>query len=420
VVAWATPALASPGVEPAAVNRNANPGTSFDVDKTVHTPEIPPKPDIVLLVDTTGSMGGAIANVRTNLHTIVTDVRSAQPTAEFAVASYRDEGDGAELFTVRQQMTAVEADVQTAVDGLAAGGGGDGPEAWVNALYEVSTGAITYRPDSSRIVVLVGDAPSHDPSNGHTLADAITALNTKKTKVVAVAVSGGLDAFGQATAVVNGTGGELVNGTPSDVTTAILKGLKSLDVTVEPHVVSCDAGLSLSFNPADATVPSGTDAHFVETVTVAAGAAQGATLVCKVEFWLNGAPAGDAFAQTVTVHVNDVTPPVARCAPGPNPGGNVPPPSEAGFYTLVATDNVDPAPAIYIKDTGDASVNFGPFKSGNTIKLTQAPGATPQYGPGTGAVDYKVRLRGDALLAAVDAAGNKSAPVKCLVPPPPK
>src|SRR5262245_867478 len=83
VVAWATPALANPGVEPAAVDRNANPGTSFDVDKTVHTPEIPPKPDIVLLVDTTGSMGSAIANVRTNLHTVVTDVRAAQPAAEF-------------------------------------------------------------------------------------------------------------------------------------------------------------------------------------------------------------------------------------------------------------------------------------------------------------------------------------------------
>jgi hypothetical protein len=40
--------------------------------------------------------------------------------------------------------------------------------------------------------------------------------------------------------------------------------------------------------------------------------------------------------------------------------------------------------------------------------------------PGTGDVDYKVKLKGDLVLVAVDAAGNVSTPAKCLVPPPPK
>jgi hypothetical protein len=121
---------------------------------------------VVLLVDTTGSMGSAIANVRTNLHAVITSVRASQATAQFAVASYRDEGDGGELFRVRQDLTGDEAAVQSAVDSLAVGGGGDFPEAWVNGLFEVSTVVNHYRADSSRIVVLVGDAPSHDPSAG--------------------------------------------------------------------------------------------------------------------------------------------------------------------------------------------------------------------------------------------------------------
>src|SRR4051812_26876014 len=83
-VALGSPALAAPGVDPATVDKAANPATSFTVNKTVHTPEVPPNPDIVLLVDTTGSMGPAIANVRDNLHGIVTSVKGAQPTAQFA------------------------------------------------------------------------------------------------------------------------------------------------------------------------------------------------------------------------------------------------------------------------------------------------------------------------------------------------
>ncbi|PZF92098.1 hypothetical protein C1I99_22320 [Micromonospora deserti] len=63
VTGLAAPAAAAE-VSPPTVDRDADPGTSIPVSKVVSTPAIPPKPDVVLLVDTTGSMGGAIANVR--------------------------------------------------------------------------------------------------------------------------------------------------------------------------------------------------------------------------------------------------------------------------------------------------------------------------------------------------------------------
>ena len=499
-VAVGSPAFAAPGVDPGSVTQSANPSTSFNVNKVVHTPVIPPNPDVVLLVDTTGSMGGPIGNIRTNLHEVITDVTTAQPTAEFAVASYRDTGDGAELFRVRQDLTADETALQTAVDGLTAGGGGDTPEAYINALFQVSTGAITYRPGSSRIVVLVGDSSSHDPSNGHTLADAIAALQASGARVIAVAVSGGgngLDAAGQATAIVNATGGQLVPATADNVTTAILSGLHNLDVTVAPSVV-CDAGLSVSFDAPSRTQVSGSDVPFVETVNVAAGATQGATLHCTVDFQLNGSSAGPAFVETITVHVNDVTPPVvtvndqtveatspagavinypatavdnvdgpltptcvpppgstfplgstgvtctatdssgnvgsdtavmtvvdttpptATCTPTNNPAGNVPPANnQDGFYIISATDIVDTAVDIFIRDTATPSVNFGPFASGTKIKLVQAPDSVPNVKPGSGNVDFKVQLRGDAIIVGIDNFGNVSAPVICRVPPRP-
>jgi hypothetical protein len=77
-------------VEPSNVTLTLGPGGSADVNKVVHTPPVPPKPDLVFIADTTGSMGGAIANVRTNAADILNEVSTAQPTAQFAVAEYKD------------------------------------------------------------------------------------------------------------------------------------------------------------------------------------------------------------------------------------------------------------------------------------------------------------------------------------------
>ncbi|MCG8923584.1 VWA domain-containing protein [Lentzea sp. CC55] len=130
---------------------------------------------------------------------------------------------------------------------------------------------------------------------------------------------------------------------------------------------------------------------------------------------------GTAVCDDVTKDWVDTTPPVVTCTPTNNPsGGTVPPPTnEDGFYLLSATDAVDPNPQIYVRDTASTAV-FGGFPSGTKIKLVQAPGATPTQKPGSGDIDWKITLQGDALVSAKDASGNESAPVRCNVPPPPK
>ena len=138
--------------------------------------------------------------------------------------------------------------------------------------------------------------------------------------------------------------------------------------------------------------------------------------------------AGAEVCDTVTKDWVDTTPPAVECRPTTNPSGrNVPsagnnPKSGQnpdGFYELTATDAVDPNPTITLTDAASGAT-FGPFPSGTRIKLVQAPGATPEQRPGPGVIDWQIRVNGDALLTATDAAGNTSAPVSCLVPPPPK
>lgn len=416
----AVPALAwGAGVSPASVDDAADPGDTLNVVKTITTPEIPPKPDIVLVVDSTGSMGDAIANVKAEMASIISTVQGAQPTAEFAVVSYRDEGDGAELFRVRTDLTGIPSDATTAINGISAGGGGDIPEAQLNALWQIGDGgaAITFRPGSSRIVVWFGDAPGHDPSNGHSEAAATTSLQTAGAQVLAVSVGANqLNATGQAARIAAATGGTFVPGIPTGgVGAAILAGLQNLPAEVTANVV-CDDGLSITFEQElPQTVPSGEDVVLDEIITVAGDAAQGETLSCTVTFLINGTEAGPDFVQTVSIDVNDVTDPIVACGPGVNPDGKpVPGYQNAGFYQLAADDNVGPV-SVTVTDTG-SSASFGPYAPGTHIKLTQAPGATPSAVPFSGAVDWHITLKGDAVVTATDAAGN-TATATCSVPP---
>lgn len=316
-------AAAPPGVEPASITLAGNPGDSFTVTKTVTTPVIPPKPDVVFLADTTGSMGPAIANVKANATSVMTAVQMAQAQSAFGVANYTDFGCSDPFpFRLDQAVTTSIATAQTAINGWTIGNGCDTPEAQINALFTLATDpAVGLRADSTRIIVWFGDASGHDPSGGHTLTDAINALVAADITVIAVPVlagGDGLDATGQATAVATATGGLVLPGaTPGQVSDAILAGLTNLPVTVSPSP-TCDPGLSVSFTPsAPQTVTSGDVVVYTETITIDPAHPGGATLECTVEFLLNGLSGGPAFTQTITVDVN-APPDCSEVTGGPN------------------------------------------------------------------------------------------------------
>lgn len=157
-------------VSPPEIDATVPPGSSITVDKTVTTPEIPPNPDIVFFADTTGSMGPAIDNVEANATSIMNTVVAAQPTAQFGVSEYRDEGDVLPVggyFGINQPVTNDITAAQTAISGWTVGGGGDTPEGQIPALYELATnGAVGFRTGSTRIAVWFGDSSGHDPRAG--------------------------------------------------------------------------------------------------------------------------------------------------------------------------------------------------------------------------------------------------------------
>ena len=113
--------------------------------------------------------------------------------------------------------------------------------------------------------------------------------------------------------------------------------------------------------------------------------------------------AGNTNTCTFDVTVEDHEAPRAACRQGVNPSGkNIPiagknPNSGQnpdGFYQLLAKDNCDANPAIYVADTGSTFV-AGPFQSGDVIKLTQSPGRTPSQDPAPAPIVAHVHLKGD-------------------------
>ncbi len=168
--------------------------------------------DIFFLVDTTGSMGVAINNVRSSLSTMIVPaisdaiadvVMGVGDFRDFPTDPYGDPGDWP--LTVRQTMTADVTAVQTALNALRAGGGNDGPEAAVEGLYRSVSGGscpdgfgeACFRTSSHPIIVVVTDAEMHNGPSGanaysgvtaHTFAEMTAALNAQNVKIVGAAV----------------------------------------------------------------------------------------------------------------------------------------------------------------------------------------------------------------------------------------
>ncbi|MFD8009286.1 HYR domain-containing protein [Streptomyces sp. NPDC058955] len=345
--ALAVPVPVEP-VTPASVAQALDPGASLAVDKQVLTPVVPPMPEVVLLVDGTFSMEPVIRDVRGGLSSIIQKVRSSQPDARFAVTTFGDQQvDPGAGFDVTAELTQDDETLRRGVDalGISRGNGSMGPsEDWINGLWQIADGAggrTVFRENSSPVVVLVSDASSHNPSNGHTIEDTIFALQDKNARVLGIdvdtPVGDGLDGTGyagmpgqienprttpgQATRIIEATGGRKLSGiNPDRVAEAIVEGLGNLPTRVGHRLNACDPGLTVTLDPPTRDVVSGETAAFAETITVSPDAPQGATLTCTVEFLLGtqapdtaaiGAAAADPeYEQRISITVNDVTAPV--------------------------------------------------------------------------------------------------------------
>jgi len=209
--------------------------------------------DVFFLADTTGSMAGSIASVKSNVGLIMADVAAVASNVAYGVGEYKDIFDE---FAYRENLDPPSMDegtVQTAVNAWTASGGGDGPEAQLYALEQVATGT-QWRTDSERLVMWFGDWEGHDPRNGSTEASATAALIGADAAVHAISVgTNRLDFTGQATRISTATGGGFYSGIDHSALAAAIIAAITGAVTnysvVSLDVVGLAPGLSVSFTP---------------------------------------------------------------------------------------------------------------------------------------------------------------------------
>jgi hypothetical protein len=132
----------------------------------VEVPAALPSADIVLAIDTTGSMLDSIAQARAEAIALVDGIQAIIRDAAFAVVDFRDVFDGPNEYLVRQPMTTSAMAVHDAIGAMTAVGGGDEPEAYNlvfhNSYSPAVGGEIGWRNGTRKLVVVIGDAPPHD------------------------------------------------------------------------------------------------------------------------------------------------------------------------------------------------------------------------------------------------------------------
>ncbi len=114
--------------------------------------------DIVIAFDSTGSMSGEINQVKAQIGRIGTTLFKLVPSTRISLCTYRDEGD--EYVVKGLPLTGELQQIQSYLDGIHAGGGGDEPEA-VQEGIRWSIANNQFRSRARKVILIFGDARPH-------------------------------------------------------------------------------------------------------------------------------------------------------------------------------------------------------------------------------------------------------------------
>ena len=285
-----TLSVANASVSPPMVDETVLSGHSFHVDKQVTTPPLPPKLDLLLLEDETGSffddietMQGDAVDCSNGLANDLYDGLDAQITDfRAAVAGFRDfdqsswGSSGDWVYRLLQDLTNNKATWLTGICSLTAGGGLDFPEAQFGALKTAADGSAwdsngdgdfidvndtpagqdpswSADPSVTRVAVLVTDATPHLDTDaggaypGPSEADTITALNAEGIHVIVLATASASASYNNVATQTGGTV-QLITSSSDEIVDAITNALEQLTISVVPNASDC-TDFDVTFDP---------------------------------------------------------------------------------------------------------------------------------------------------------------------------
>jgi hypothetical protein len=127
--------------------------------------------DMVICLDTTGSMKDDIAEIRKNLVPLIEETLEGTSQYRLGMVLYKDYYE--EYLTKIVPFTSDPRRIQRSLDGITVWGGKDIPEAVHEALYD---GITKFEWEAeSRLIILIGDAPPHLRQRGQVSPEMVQA-----------------------------------------------------------------------------------------------------------------------------------------------------------------------------------------------------------------------------------------------------
>lgn len=282
------PAFGADSFTPNPYNATVPAGGSISVAKTLHLDALPGAADIIIAIDTTGSMTAAITQAKAQATQLCNDVQNAIPGARFAVFDFRDIPDRPATLGVlilTPVFTGSCAAVQAAINTMSAGGGGDFAEAYNPVFHDAYSDPVldaSRNPDAVQFLVVLGDAPPHNsppaavapacgdqpPADpGMTSDTEINGLVANEITLLMINYGGVLSCYQQ---LSGGTGGTAVNA-GGDLSSDIINQINAAAAHIDSVqlVVSAGCPLGITFNPPPPYGPltAPVDVNFTETIT---------------------------------------------------------------------------------------------------------------------------------------------------------
>lgn len=112
--------------------------------------------DVVVAIDGTGSMGGAISRVQRQISQLILLLNALSKSMQAGIVIYRDKGFGK---VQTEKLTDNIVDLQKFLFKVNAFGGGDIPESVLSALKKVD--GLGWRKGAEKQLIIIADAPPH-------------------------------------------------------------------------------------------------------------------------------------------------------------------------------------------------------------------------------------------------------------------
>ena len=128
------------------------------------TATVQKKAELVFVIDSTGSMSGAIKNVKTGITSFVNSLETQGVNLRIGIVEYRDiEEDGMDSTIIHELNHSLwmnsTSEMVEVLNGISAGGGGDDPETVIDGLgYLVDGETIPWSSDSYKFAVVLTDS----------------------------------------------------------------------------------------------------------------------------------------------------------------------------------------------------------------------------------------------------------------------